>query len=185
MKSFSILAICLTLTGCGVNAESVAIDKEIAASKERIVKCDAMRAKVKEIDDYSSNLVKEARALQLIWITEEMGKLRDSRKISEEDWNLFSLYVKPGITPPKIPGGELDLLMKQVVTKGYIPPYLPRDVVDLGTKAALSPNSAAYQVGFPECFSEIEFLGIKMLAELEPVKGVWGNKVDNPTDLIP
>ena len=144
-----------------------------------------MRKKATEISEYSSKLVIEARTLQRIWITEEMNKLKESEKISLEEYDLFSLHVQSEITPPIWPGGELDLLMKKVVTKGYIKPYLPRNVVDLGTKAALSPNSAKYQVDYPECFSEIEFDGIKLLAELTPNKGVWGNKVENPADLIP
>jgi hypothetical protein len=185
MKRLAILAICVVLTGCGVSTEDVAIDKEIAASKVRVDKCDAMRAKVKEMKDYSSNLVKEARALQLVWIKEEMSKLKDSGKISTDDWNLFSEYAKPGLTPPKIPGGDLDLLMKRVVSKGYIRPYLPKNVVALGTQASLSPSVAAYEVGFPDCFSEIELSGLKMLADLGPVKGIWGDRVENPADLIP
>jgi hypothetical protein len=175
----------LTLTGCGVSEEDVAIDKQIAADQARVAKCDEVRAKSKEITDYSSNLVKEARRAQLTWITDEMNTLKESGKISIAEWEVFSQYIKPGITPPKMPGGELDLLMKKVVAKGYIRPYLPKEVVELGTKAALSPNSASYEVGFPECFSDIEFAGIKMLADLEPVKGVWGNRVENPSDLIP
>jgi hypothetical protein len=175
----------LTLTACGVSEEDVAIDKQIAADQARVAKCDEVRAKSKEITDYSSNLVKEARRAQLTWITDEMNTLKESGKISIAEWEVFSQYIKPGITPPKMPGGELELLMKKVVAKGYIRPYLPKEVVELGTKAALSPNSASYEVGFPECFSDIEFAGIKMLADLEPVKGVWGNKVENPSDLIP
>lgn len=176
---------CLTLTSCGVSEEDVAIDMQIAADQARVAKCDEVRAKSKEITDYSSNLVKEARRVQLTWITEEMTTLRESGKITIAEWEVFSQYIKPGITPPKMPGGELELLMRKVVDKGYIRPYLPQEVVDLGTKAALSPNSASYEVGFPECFSDIEFAGIKMLAELAPVKGVWGNRVENPMDLIP
>jgi len=175
----------LSLTSCGTSEEDLAIDNQIAADQQRIIKCDAMRAKSKEISDYSSNLVKEARRIQLVWITNEMGALKESGKISSTEWEVFSLYIKPGITPPKMPGGELELLMKKVVAKGYIKPYLPKEVVELGTKAALSPNSASYEVGFPECFSDIEFAGIEMMADLVPVKGVWGDKVENPSDLIP
>jgi hypothetical protein len=175
----------LTLTSCGVSEEDVAIDKQIAADQARVAKCDEVRAKSKEITDYSSNLVKEARRAQLTWITDEMNTLKESGKISMAEWEVFSQYIKPGITPPKMPGGELDLLMQKIVAKGYIRPYLPKEVVELGTKAALSPNSASYEVGFPECFSDIEFAGIKMLADLAPVKGVWGDKVENPVDLIP
>jgi hypothetical protein len=173
------------LTSCGTSEENLAIDNQIAADQERITKCDAMRAKSKEISDYSSNLVKEARRIQLVWITNEMSALKESGKISSTEWEVFSQYIKPGITPPKMPGGELELLMKKVVAKGYIKPYLPKEVVELGTKAALSPNSASYEVGFPECFSDIEFAGIEMMADLAPVKGVWGDKVENPSDLIP
>lgn len=163
----------------------MAIDAQIKADQERIARCDAMRAKSKEISDYSSGLVKEARQIQLAWITDVMTRLKDSGKISSNDWEVFSQYNVPGITPPKMPGGELDLLMRRVVAEGHIRPYLPKEVVDLGTKAALSPNSASYEVDFPECFSDIEFAGIKMLAELKPVKGAWANKVENPVDLIP
>jgi hypothetical protein len=174
-----------SLTSCGTSEEDLAIDKQIAADQARVAKCDEVRAKSKEISDYSSNLVKEARRIQLVWITNEMTLLKESGKISATEWEVFSQYIKPGITPPKMPGGELEQLMKKVVAKGYIKPYLPKEVVELGTKAALSPNSASYEVGFPECFSDIEFAGIKMLADLEPVKGVWGNRVENPSDLIP
>lgn len=181
----SLLSTCFLVTACGVNSEDVAIDNQITAAQERIAKCDAMRAKSKEISDYSSNLVKEARRIQLVWITNEMSDLKESGKISAAEWEVFSQYIKPGITPPKMPGGELELLMKKVVAKGYMRPYLPKEVVELGTKAALSPNSASYEVGFPECFSDIEFAGIEMMADLKPLKGVWGDKVANPADLIP
>ena len=181
----SVVSFCFLLTACGVNPEDVAIDNQIAADQERITKCDAMREKSKEISDYSSSLVKEARRIQLVWITNEMTVLKESGKISNTDWEVFSQYIKPGITPPKMPGGELELLMKEVVAKGYIRPYLPKEVVELGTKAALSPKSASYEIGFPECFSDIEFAGIEMMADLAPVKGVWGDKVENPSDLIP
>jgi hypothetical protein len=75
--------------------------------------------------------------------------------------------------------------MQRVVDNGYIKPYLPKNVVELGTKAALSPSSADYQIDFPQCFSEIEFSGIKMLADISPSKGVWSDKIGNPMDLIP
>ena len=186
-KSLTIIIalVTFTLTGCGETKEDLAIQRQIAADQARVAKCDAMRAKAKEMSDYSSNLVKEARSLQLVWITNEMKRLKDSGKISAADWDVFSVYTKPGITPPKIPGGDIDLLMKRVVNQGLIKPYLPKEVVDLGSKAALSPNSATYEVNFPECFSEVEFIGIKMLADLKPQKGVWGNKLANPSDLIP
>ena len=180
-----VILVSFSLTSCGTSEEGLAIDKQIAADQARVAKCDEMRAKSKEISDYSSNLVKEARRIQLAWITNEMNLLRESEKISNAEWEVFSQYIKPGITPPKMPGGELELLMKKVVAKGYIRPFLPREVVELGTKAALSPNSASYEVGFPECFSDIEFAGIEMMADLAPVKGVWGDKVENPADLIP
>lgn len=180
-----VILVSFSLTSCGTSEEGLAIDKQIAADQARVAKCDEMRAKSKEISDYSSNLVKEARRIQLAWITNEMNLLRESGKISNAEWEVFSQYIKPGITPPKMPGGELELLMKKVVAKGYIRPFLPREVVELGTKAALSPNSASYEVGFPECFSDIEFAGIEMMADLAPVKGVWGDKVENPADLIP
>jgi len=175
----------LTLTGCGQSKEDLAIQKQIAADQARVAKCDAMRAKAKEMSDYSSNLAKEARSLQLVWITNEMKRLKDSGKISAADWDVFSVYAKPGITPPRLPGGDIDLLMKRVINQGLIKPYLPKDVVDLGTKAALSPNSATYEVNFPECFSEVEFIGIKMLADLKPQKGTWADRIVNPTNLIP
>jgi hypothetical protein len=177
--------LCFSLASCGTSEEDLAIDKQIAADQARVAKCDEMRAKSKEISEYSSNLVKEARRIQLVWITNEMSVLKESGKISSTEWEIFSQFIKPGITPPKMPGGELDLLMKKVVARGYIRPYLPKEVVELGTKAALSPNSASYEVGFPECFSDIEFAGIEMMADLAPVKGIWGDKVENPADLIP
>lgn len=183
--SIVVILLSFSLTSCGISEEGLAIDKQIAADQARVAKCDEMRAKSKEISDYSSNLVKEARRIQLAWITNEMNLLRESGKISNAEWEVFSQYIKPGITPPKMPGGELELLMKKVVAKGYIRPFLPTEVVELGTKAALSPNSASYEVGFPECFSDIEFAGIEMMADLAPVKGVWGDKVENPADLIP
>lgn len=180
-----VILVSFSLTSCGTSEEGLAIDKQIAADQARVAKCDEMRAKSKEISEYSSNLVKEARRIQLVWITNEMSVLKESGKISSTEWEIFSQFIKPGITPPKMPGGELDLLMKKVVARGYIRPYLPKEVVELGTKAALSPNSASYEVGFPECFSDIEFAGIEMMADLAPVKGVWGDKVENPADLIP
>ena len=180
-----LILLSFSLTSCGTSEEDLALDVQIAADQARVAKCDEMRAKSKEISDYSSNLVREARRMQLVWITNEMSVLKEAGKISTIEWEVFSQYIKPGITPPKMPGGELDVLMKKVVAKGYIRPYLPKEVVDLGIEASLSPNSASYEVGFPECFSDIEFAGIEMMADLAPVKGVWGNKIENPADLIP
>ena len=78
----------LSLTSCGVSEEDVAIDKQIAADQARVAKCDEVRAKSKEITDYSSNLVKEARRAQLAWITEEMTTLKESGKISITEWEV-------------------------------------------------------------------------------------------------
>jgi hypothetical protein len=180
-----ITLLCFSVTSCGTTEEDLVIDKEFAAEQARVAKCDVMRAESKEISDYSSNLVKEARRLQLVWITNEMLLLKESDKISAAEWEVFSQYIKPGIPLREMPGGELELLMKKMVAKGYISSYLPNEVVDLGTKASLSPNSASYEIGFPECFSDIAFAGLRLLADLEPIKGVWGDKVENPSDLIP
>jgi len=88
--------------------------------------------------------------------------LKESDKISAAEWEVFSQYIKPDIPLREMPGGELELLMKKMVAKGYISSYLPNEVVDLGTKASLIPNSASYEIGFPECFSDIAFAGLRL-----------------------
>lgn len=175
----------IVLTGCAASAENVAIDEEIAKNIARLEKCDEVEIRAAEISEASSKLAKEAKRLQLVWIIDEMQKLRDSGKITQGEWDTFSEYIDARISPPKFPGSDLDLLMQKVVDRGYIEPYLPDNVIALGTKAALSPSSADYQVNFPECFSDIEFSGIKMLSELAPIKGIWADRIENPMDLIP
>lgn len=186
MKSIGLLVFAsIFLTGCAASEENLAINGEIKERIARLEKCDKVEIKAKEISEASSNLAKEAKRLQRNWIIEEMQKLRDSGKITQTDWSIFSQYINARIPPPKFLGSDLDLLMQKVVNSGYIEPYLPENVVALGTKAALSPSSADYQVNFPECFSDIEFSGIKMLADLTPIKGIWADKIQNPMDLIP
>lgn len=175
----------ILLTGCAASEENLAIDKEIKENIARLEKCDKVDIKATELSEASSKLAKEAKRLQLVWIIDEMQKLKDSRKITQAEWDTFSEYIDARIPPPKFPGSDLDLLMQKVVENGYIKPYLPENVVALGTKAALSPSSADYQVNFPECFSDIEFSGIKMLSELAPIKGIWADRIENPMDLIP
>ena len=184
-RVFSFLVASIVLTGCAASAENVAIDEEIAKNIARLEKCDKVEIKAAEISEASSKLAKEAKRLQLVWIIDEMQKLKDSGKITQSEWVTFSEYIDARIPPPKFPGSDLDLLMQKVVQNGYIEPYLPENVVALGTKAALSPSSADYQVKFPECFSDIEFSGIKMLADLTPIKGIWADRIENPMDLIP
>ena len=176
---------CLTVSSCGINPDDVALDKQIAADKARVSKCDEISRNAKKIDEYSTNLVKEAKRLQLVWIVEEMRLLRESNKITSQEWQAFLDNTKPGINPPRFAGGELDLLMKKVVALGYIEPYLPEDVVKLGMAAAESPSSAVYELNYPECLSEFEYNLRKEFAKLEKTKGVWADKVENPLDLVP
>lgn len=186
MKRIVLLVIAsIFLTGCAASGENLAMDEEIKENITRLEKCDKVDIKATELSEASSKLAKEAKRMQLVWIIEEMQNLRDSQKITQVEWNTFSEYIDARIPPPKFPGSELDLLMQKVVDRGYIQPYLPENVVALGTKAALSPSSADYQVNFPECFSDIEFSGLKMLADLTPVKGIWADRIENPMDLIP
>jgi hypothetical protein len=180
-----VLITCLTLSACGINPDDAALDKQIAADKARVSKCDEISRNAKKIDEYSTNLVKEAKRLQLVWITEEMRLLRESNKITSQEWDTFYENTKPGINPPRFTGGELDLLMKRVVALGYIEPYLPEDVVKLGTAAAESPSSMDYELNYPECFSEFEYNLKKEIASLEKTKGVWADKVENALELVP
>jgi hypothetical protein len=148
-------------------------------------RCQSVRAEGARLDKVGADLANEAKALQLVWITDEMSKLRDTKKISPAEWKIFSDYVAVGDGLPKFPNNEISSLMQKVVDLGYIEPYLPKNVVDLGTRAALSPKSANYLVGFPECFNELEYSVLESFASLTPVKGAWGNRIEFPFQLIP
>jgi hypothetical protein len=148
-------------------------------------KCQSVRAEGARLDKVGADLANEAKELQLVWITDEMSKLRDTKKISPAEWKIFSDYVAVDDGLPKFPNNEISSVMQKVVDLGYIEPYLPKNVVDLGTRAALSPKSADYLVGFPECFNELEYSVLESVASLNPVKGAWGNRIEFPFQLIP
>ena len=189
MKKYSGLVvpilIALILTGCSANPETVAIREQIEKDENRIKKCNEVRAKAQELDDVSAALVVEARQKQLAWITDEMSKLKASGKISTAEWDVFSNFVDVGDGTPKLAIGDINNLMNRIVKAGYIELYLPKEVVDIGTKAAQSPSSSDYLVNFPECFDELEFSVIQSLANLPPTNGAWGDKLKFPIELLP
>ena len=181
----ALLAVCIPLSACAPSSESIAIEKQITEDEARIAKCNSVRDKAKSMEEASGQLAKQARATQLIWIVSEVKKLYESKKITEGEWTLFSSSTSQSTPLLKLPGGELDLLMKKIVNNGWIKPYLPKEVIELGESAAMSPSGASYQVNYPECFSDIEFSGIQLFAKLKPSKGVWAERIENPIDLIP
>lgn len=167
------------------NSASASVESTPDPVQDKIRKCQQVRAEGERLDNQSAALVEKARSLQMVWIKREMTRLHETGKISDLEWQVFSDYVDVGDGTPKIPLGAIDTLMKKIVNAGYIKPYLPKEVVDVGTLAATSPRSSNYLVKFPECFDALEFSVIKSMAELPPVKGVWGNRLENPIQLIP
>jgi hypothetical protein len=138
------------------------------------------------MDEFSASLVRQANELQQNWITLEMINLNNLGKISDNELEIFNNQIRTDIPPPPaFPGGEFYELMEKVVNKGYIKPYLPKEVVEIGERAALSPKSVAYKIGYPECFSEFEYEMFVSLAEvIKPTKGAWADK-KTPTELVP
>jgi hypothetical protein len=156
-----------------------------SAQELKFQKCQDVRAEGIRLEKNAADLVAKARALQKVWIVGEMTKLRDSGKISREEWTIFSNYLNSSDGVPQAPLGKIIDLMNKVVRLGYIKPYLPANVVDVGSKAALSKSSSDYYVKFPECFSDLENKMYKSLAELPQTKGAWARKLDSPIELIP
>ncbi len=182
---FALTIACIPISACAPSSESIAIEKPTNDGEARIAKCNSVRDQAKSMEEASGQFARQARANQLNWITAEVKKLYEDGKITVDDWTLFSSSTSKSTTLFKLPGGELDLLMKKIVESGWIKPYLPKDVVELGEKAAMSPSGASYQVNYPECFSDLEFSRIQLLAKLKPSKGVWAERIENPVDLIP
>lgn len=181
----SVLSLALILSGCGINPDDIALSNQIEADVKRVARCDEMRANVQRINNYSANLVKEAKRLQMAWIIQEMQILKDEKKITENEWQTFLESTKPGVTAPRFPGSALDKLMKRVVSLGYIKPYLPQEVVTLGEEASKSPSGLTYELGFPECFSDFELQLKRKIAKSEKLKSIWGERIENPLDLLP
>jgi hypothetical protein len=157
----------------------------LSPAEELLNKCKIVKSEGERLDKINSDLVAEARKLQRIWIIGEMSELKSEGKISKVDWEVFASYTDPGDGLPKLPFGEIESLMKRVVNAGYIRPYLPENVVALGTQAARNESRSDYLINYPECLSDVEYDIVKLVASLPPTKGAWGNKVENPVDLIP
>ena len=183
--AIGLLIASITLSACAPNPQSISVDKLITEDEARIAKCDSVREKAKSMDETSGRLAKQARARQLVWITEEVKKLHIDGRVSKVEWKLFTDSISQDSPLLKLPGGELDSLMQKIVANGWIRPYLPKDVVELGEQAAMSPSGASHQVKYPECFSAIDFSAIQLLANLKLSKGVWADRIENPVDLIP
>ena len=185
LRLLLLIPILIFVTSCAPDPTTVAINEQIKKDQERVSKCNEVQKVANEMDELSADLVRQAKQLQLNWIYQEIVNLHSSGKITNDDLVTFNNQITVDIPPPPIlPGGKFYELMEKVVNKGYIKPYFPKEVVEIGERAALSPNSASYKIGFPECFSEIEYEMFKSFAELEPTKGAWANK-QRPTALLP
>jgi len=186
-KRFILLIPFFTLVAsCSPDPNTVAINEQIKKDQERVSKCGEVQRVANEMDEFSAGLVRQAKELQRKWITQEIVNLHSSGKISDNELEAFNNQIRTDIPPPPaFPGGEFYELMEKVVNKGYIKPYLPKEVVEIGERAALSPKSVAYKIGYPECFSEFEYEMFVSLAEvIKPTKGAWADK-KTPTELVP
>jgi hypothetical protein len=184
-KLLLLIPILILVTSCAPDPTTVAINEQINRDQERVSKCSEMQKVADEMDDFSAGLVRQAKELQRNWITQEMVNLNNSGKISDNELEIFNDQLRTDRPlPPVLPGGEFYELMEKVVKKGYIKPYLPKEVVEIGERAALSPKSVIYKIGFPECFSELEYGMLNSLAALKPTKGAWSDKL-SPSGLLP
>jgi hypothetical protein len=173
------------IVSCAPDPTSVAINEQIQKDIDRVSKCADVRNKADEIDNSRAELVSQAKELQRNWIKEEMLELNNSGRISDDELEIFNNQIRTDVPPkPAFPGSDIYELMNKLVVKGYIKPYLPKEVVAIGESVALSPSSASYKIGFPECFSDLENEMFKSLSELKPSKGVWASK-KSPMELIP
>jgi hypothetical protein len=182
-----LLFLTLGLSGCGSvdNVEPISTPKPLSSAEARAMKCFEIDKQAEEISNRGSALVKEARALQLIWITEKMQEFLDTNKITREEFQTFSDAVTPGNLEPRMPGGELETLMKKLVNRGYLNGYLPSNVIEVGEKAALSSGeSAKFKLEHKECYSDFENELTESLAKLK-IKSAWAQRVENPVDLVP
>lgn len=180
-----LIPILISVSSCAPDPTTVAINEEIKKSQERVSKCSEVQKVADEMDKFSADLVRQAKQLQKNWIYQEIVNLHSSGKISDNELEIFNNQIRTDIPPPPaLPGGEFYELMEKVVNKGYVKPYRPKEVVEIGERAALSPKSVIYKIGYPECFSELEYGMLVSLAELKPTKGAWADKL-RPTELLP
>jgi hypothetical protein len=180
-----LIPILIFVSSCAPDATTVAINEQIKKDQERVSKCSEVENVADDMDEFSASLVRQAKELQRKWITQEMINLHSSGKISDNELEVFNNQLRTDRPfPPVLPGGEFYELMEKVVKKGYIKPYLPKEVVEIGERAALSPKSVIYKIGFPECFSELEYGMLNSLAALKPTKGAWSDKL-SPSGLLP
>ena len=159
--------------------------KEKSPSQLALEKCQNVRAEGKKLDDARSEIVAEARTLQRVWIVNEMSTLRDEGKITTNEWKYFSSYLSNPLSESGLALLEVIDLMDKVVSSGYIKSYLPKNVVEVGSKIRLMKSSSDYYLDYPECFSDVENDLYKMISELPEIKDGWGRKLESPMDLIP
>lgn len=185
-KFILLIPFSILVASCSPDPNTVAINEQIKKDQERVIKCSEVKAVADEMDEYSAGLVRKANALQRNWITQKIINLHSSGKISDNELEIFNNQIRTDRPPPPaFPGGEFYELIKKVVNKGYIKPYLQKEVVEIGERAALSPKSVSYKIGYPECFSEFEYEMFVSLAEvIKPTKGAWADK-KTPTELLP
>lgn len=182
-----LLVLTLGLSGCGSvdSEEPMATPKPLNSIEAKIERCRAIDDQAEEINNRGSALVKEARALQLIWISEKMQEFLDTGKITRAEFQTFSDSVIPGNLEPRMPGGDLETLMKKLVNRGYLSGYLPSNVIELGEKAALSSGeSHKFKLKHKECYSDFENELTESLAKLK-IKSAWAQRRENPVDLVP
>jgi len=174
------------VASCSPDPNTVAINEQVKKDQERVSKCNEVKRVADEMDEYSADLVRQAKELQRNWITQKMINLHSSGKISDNELEIFNNQIRTDVPPkPALPGGEFYELMEKVVDKGYLKPYLQKEAVEIGERAALSPKSVTYKIGYPECFSEFEYEMYVSLAEvIKPTKGAWADK-KTPTELVP
>ena len=167
------------------NASPSRVEASKTQEQIKIEKCQQVRTEGERLDKVATNYVNQARNLQRTWIIGEMTTLKNTGKISDSEWKVFSDYVDNSTGVPKLPLGEIITLMNKVVRLGYIQPYLPKNVVELGTKAALGQSSSDYYAQYPECFTDLENSVYQTFADTPKTKGAWGRRLESPIELIP
>lgn len=167
------------------NLSTIETTKSLTPEELKNEKCKKVRVEGEKLDKVTADLVADAKRLQRVWIVNEMSKLKDEGKITQTEWGNFYTYTSKPISESRIPILEVARLMDKVVKNGYIKPFLPQNVVEMGTRAALSMSSSDYYVNYPECFSEIDNEMYKRMSELPRTKGAWGKKLESSFQLIP
>jgi hypothetical protein len=148
-------------------------------------RCKEVRIEGNRLDKARAEMLAEARSLQREWIISEMSSLRKAGKISQAEWGNFSNYMENSLSDSGVNLLEVFDLMDKVVELGYIKLYLPKNVVEVGSRIYASQSSSDYYLSYPECFSDADNQIYKMISEIPEIQNGWGRKLESPMDLIP